>query len=326
LGALTFAAGEYAVGLARGQALFLTASARSVGLRLRSIRPMFTLVGEVAPVLLPMALAALGAARRWIVLACAVLAATYVLIALDLRALTLPGAAGIAIWIAVAAAIWRAWRALPTEAAQARRDLAFLAGWLAIELAAAIMLPPFTAARRFCEAFAVAALLLAAIAARHAIARPGLRVQVRWLVAFAAATGLFFEIIDGVDAWNVRRAAETAAVRARELAGTGATWFRGIHGFAYYAQRAGLQLANPYDSVLHAGDVLVIESMRDLQVPHPPPGAQLIEARRVGVALPVRTVLPFYVGWRSIDYTPADERGVELQFYRVTVDGPVVQD
>jgi hypothetical protein len=323
--ALGFAASEVPVVLARGHSQLFAVSERFGGpgtmIRVRSIRPALTLIGEATPVLLPMALAVIEGARRWVVPVMVALVAIYALIALDLRMLTLPGAAGAAIWVAIATAVWRAWRALP-DADPMRRDLLFLVPWLAGEMVLAIQTPPFPAVRRFIEPFAVAVLLLGAIAARTQAGRPDIRALYRRLVAFALATGFLFEGIDLVDAWNVVHAAEIGGRRARELAGGAATWFTGVLGFTYYAPRAGLQLVQP-GQILHAGDVVVVQDIPDPPLAVPPASARLLEVVRGGMMLPLRTTLPFYTGQRAIDYSTPAERGAVVRFYRIDADMPM---
>jgi hypothetical protein len=239
--------------------------------------------------------------------------------ALDLRVLTLPGVVGVVLWLTLGAALWRALRDAP-----ARRDLWFLATWLALELALAIQTPPFSAVRRFNEPFAIAVLLLAAAALRGGGALDVLRVRTRALAAFAVLTGLLFEGVDLVDAWNRRRAGEFAAEHARQLAGPGTAWYSAIHGISHYAQRAGLRLAGLNQATLRAGDVLVTPGIDDIELALLPSHARLLGTIHVGLRLPLRTMPMFYAGDRAIDHAGADDRDIALHFYAIIADMPVV--
>ncbi len=238
--------------------------------------PLLTNLGGVAPALVLLGLAALGARRGVLVVAGLAGLAGYALVALvdDETAARLsveapPGAvwpgvalearfpelvyavAGLALgWLAgfvvARRCLWplvRGERVLRPHAGwpgviRPKHRLAwFLALWLALEVVGYFVLTPFEAVRRLMGVVVVLTLLFGSVASRTCRGRAGLL----WgVTAYGAALGLGFFAVDLIDARAQQSAAEAAASWARQQGGRGTVWFVGHWGFQFYAGRAGM--------------------------------------------------------------------------------------
>jgi hypothetical protein len=242
------------------------------------VLPLVTIVGCVAPALVPLGLIARGAAGRWIAGSIALLAGVYAILALvpvaqtatashdhgiflhnftvDLIGLPLWGIAGVVIW----REYLRRWRSL--EVADR-----FLVLWLAVEIVFYFPLSPFAAVRRVVTLTIVLTLLLARVAARRLRQQPQRRWQLQAAAIFGVAVGLLFW---GVDCYDSR--AQKAAVAHAETylpppAQRGTVWFIGYWGFQYYAHQAGMKPVVFSQSQLHTGDWLVVARQEAGYVP-----------------------------------------------------------
>jgi len=136
-------------------------------------------------------------------------------------------------------------------------DALFLIGWLAIEVAACLVLSPFSAARRVMGVVVVSTLLagrLLSLTGRS----PDRHRLVAWLAGFSIGLGLLFAGTDYWDALAEKRAVDDSLGWVRQQpGGDRPIWFTGHWGFHYYADRAGLRAVYPGESVLEAGDWLI---------------------------------------------------------------------
>ena len=135
-------------------------------------------------------------------------------------------------------------------------DSWFVAGWVAIELAAYFALTPFPAGRRVIGI----GVALAVLAGRTAVLT---RLPVpQWIVASTIAAGIGLFGLDTWDSFPERQLALRAADRVGDP-GLATVWFNGHWGFQYYCDRAGMKPVEPGVSVLKAGDWLVFPVIPD---------------------------------------------------------------
>ena len=223
----------------------------------RSMHHLYILFGEIAPALILLGLAALGASLRVVLAAAAVLLAMIAFSAFGLRAFALPGAAGAALWLLTGLAAYRLVRAREGDAGVLERgDTWFLIGWLLIELLAGYLLSPYPAARRLIGILFVVTLILFRLAAeavaRARPARDGMRVA----VAFAVVFGLAVQALEIVT-YSDQRAAAAEAARWSKVNAPGArAWFWGAGTFNHYARLAGIGFADPGKTALRPGDIV----------------------------------------------------------------------
>jgi hypothetical protein len=254
---------------------------------------LYILFGEIAPGLILLGFAALGASLRLVLVAAVVLLAMYAMTAFGLRAWSLPGAAGVALWLLTGLAVYRLMRASGRAAEGSnRRDDLFLIGWLAIELVASYALSPYPAARRLIGILFVVTLILSRLAAEQRAQALPAQAGTRVAVAFAALFGLAVQALEIVTYSDQRAAAETAARWAKINAPAARTWFWSAGTFNHYARRAGIGFADPGKTVLKPGDIVV-----DVLAPYfPSPVAgrdtfEVVATIPVGAALPIASAL-----------------------------------
>lgn len=138
----------------------------------------------------------------------------------------------------------------------------FLAGWLAVEIAAALVLTPFPAARRVIGVTLVAGLLAARAASRIRLARPE-RPMPQWVLALGFAAGIAVAAIDTLDAFPEKVCAERSADFTRKRPDGGTVWYVGHWGFQHYCQREGMRPLIAGETVARAGDFVVIPGYPD---------------------------------------------------------------
>jgi len=149
----------------------------------------------------------------------------------------------------IAAATWKGLRKCDPW------DSAFLLGWVLLEVAGALGLSPFPAARRMLGVcFATSLLGVRAVAVNG--------VSLRGAASGPVAFALLFFAVDCWDAYPEKLFAERAAEAAKPAPGE-TVWFNGHWGFQYYCDRAGMKPVIPYESRLRAGDWLVYPVIPD---------------------------------------------------------------
>ncbi len=149
----------------------------------------------------------------------------------------------------------------------------FLIGWLLIELAGFYLLTPFGAVRRVMGIIVVVTLILGRLLAANRA--PSLRVGLglvsncdpsserqRWIMRYTALgilIGLIYAWTDYRDAVAERDALFAGVKLVREQSGDEPRiWFAGHWGFQYYGETAGLQTLYPRESIVEAGDWLIV--------------------------------------------------------------------
>jgi hypothetical protein len=140
---------------------------------------------------------------------------------------------------------------------RANADSLFVVGWFAIELAGYFALTPFPAARRVIGLVVVGGILTARVVSRIARRHPS-RKPAPWILALSIGAGLVVATIDTLDAFAEKDCAERAARRTSNRQAGSVVWFAGHWGFQYYCERAGMRPVVPGESVLAAGDLLVL--------------------------------------------------------------------
>jgi hypothetical protein len=136
-------------------------------------------------------------------------------------------------------------------------DSLFLAGWLAVELAAYFVITPFPAARRVIGIAIVGTILAGRLSSRIGRIRP-MRKPQRWVIALAIAAGVVVAAIDTLDAFPEKDCAMRAAAITADRATGSRVWYVGHWGFQFYCERAGMCPVVPGESVLAPGDYLVL--------------------------------------------------------------------
>lgn len=274
--------------------------------------PLVSILGGVAPYLALLALTALGARRIVLVLGGAAILLGYGLLAVipagrdTLFPYLLFGVFGMGV---LAGAVLVVKRLTPRG-----REEWFLVLWLGLEAAGYFALTPFPAARRVMGLVVVLTLLAGRLAAR-----PGPRNAVWGISAFSTLLGCLFAAVDLRDAVAQMRAAEAAAASA--LAHTkGTAWYVGHWGFQFYAERAGLRPVVPDDSLLRAGDWLIVPEERFEQQTIFLPSDAVAEQAPILLqdVLPLRTVRGYYGG--AIPLEPHAGPRIVVHVYRVQSD------
>jgi hypothetical protein len=334
-----------------GQSAFLAQSRTYGGVHLLAkyaylAWPLVTIMGAVAPAVALLALVALGARGRTIVLGAALFLLGYLALAFapqrlqiftrDLQtsqerltlALLIFSVFGLVFFAALAAVIWRLttsngnaskaishWRNLTTEW--------FLVGWLVIETVAYFGLSPIPAVRRVLGLLVVSALLIGRLASRTSINRKPLIRR----VAFAGMLlGLIFYAVDFRDAYVEKVAVEKTVQKISDLssqlhANSGSTaWYVARWGFQYYAERAGMKPVVADESDFQPGDWLAISDS-----PHwPKPVAEHIKRYSlepvtelvVADRWPLATMMGYYSTGIPMHHQTGPRRLVRI--YRVT--------
>jgi hypothetical protein len=133
----------------------------------------------------------------------------------------------------------------------------FLIGWLVIEVLAYFALTPFAAARRVMGILVVAAIIIGRILSAR---RDSLRAK--WIARHATlgvAIGVLYASTDYRDALAERAALFESVRLVHEQAGAKPRiWFTGHWGFQYYGEQQGLHAINPGESLLEAGDWIIV--------------------------------------------------------------------
>ncbi|MDY3553126.1 hypothetical protein R5W24_002218 [Gemmata sp. JC717] len=213
------------------------------------------------------------------------------------------------------------------------RGALFLAGWLLIELAAAIGLTPFPAARRVIGVSIVLGLVAAHALSRVCRLHPD-RLPSRWVVGAGAVAGLLVAAIDTLDAYPEKLCAEEAALRvararAEEPLSAGQVWYVGHWGFQYYCERAGMRPLIAQQTEARAGDYLVVPEYppddpfprpyAGFDVRHPPEWvADDLGGITVDDLLSAKTVPNYYGGAGPV--TGRDHRRLQVRVYRLRTD------
>jgi hypothetical protein len=207
-----------------------------------------------------------------------------------------------------------------------RADALFLVGWLVIEIAAALALAPFPAARRVIGVTLVAGLVVARAASRVRRTRPE-RAPPRWALAVGVAAGVAVAGIDTLDAFPEKVCAELSADVARERPDTATVWFVGHWGFQYYCEREGMQPLVAGETLTRVGDFVVLPAYPDDGFYRPHAGFTVTEpvfaADEAAVVewddvLPAQTVPNFYGGGEPV--VGRDFPRLRVRVYRMRTD------
>ncbi|QJX00729.1 glycosyltransferase family protein [Frigoriglobus tundricola] len=281
---------------------------------------------------------ALRVPRRWLVGTAVIWSVGFVLVATLPRRWT--------VWdgdVTLTTAFWQAsgalWFASVTACATAlllrvkrgvgfrlRPDTIFLIGWLAIEVAAALALTPFPAARRVIGTTLVAGLVAARAAGRIARARPGRRPS-RGVLALGIAAGIAVAAIDVLDAFPEQVCAEMSADVTRDRPDTATVWYAGHWGFQHYCEREGMRPLVAGESVVRAGDYVVLPIHPDGGFHRPYTGFTVKEPLREGDEVAVivwddplsaKTVPNFYGGVDPV--AGRDHPRLRVRVYRLRAD------
>ena len=138
-----------------------------------------------------------------------------------------------------------------------RADALFLVGWFVIEIAAALALTPFPAARRVIGVTLVAGLLSARAASRIRRARPERKLP-GWVLAIGIAAGAAVAVIDTLDAFPEKVCAERSADFTRKRPEGATVWYVGHWGFQHYCEREGMKPLIAGETLARTGDFVVI--------------------------------------------------------------------
>lgn len=269
--------------------------------------PLLGLLGGLSPALGLLGLVALGARGRRVLLAGAVVALGFIVLA------AVPESHA-ALWrdpstgrspLTLNSAVFGFFGAMVcfvtvlSAARLSRRgdwsDL-FLASWLALEVAGYFALSPFPATRRLLGVIVAATLLAGRLAA---LGRP--RERLVWAVTIGGVVLAFgFQAVDVCDARAARAAAERAGRWVRDRDAAAVIWYRGDWGFCYYAERAGLRPLAA-GRTPQPGDWIVIEqghgSLDGVGRPLERNGEI-----QVGGGPPLRTVPCYYDGRTALEH------------------------
>jgi Dolichyl-phosphate-mannose-protein mannosyltransferase len=299
-------------------------------------------LGGLAPLLIVVGLAALGARRRWLIAAVGVVLigfAVIVVIDADFTGVVRPspklfglmetppwsfqiseivfdvfGAAGVAVLIFVV-------RRLRSEAVGERRDTWFLVLWLLLEALAYFPLTPFPAARRVLGPLIVLTLLTARLASLTCAAPE--RRRVLWaLTGCGVVLGLAYFALDDREAYAEQWGAESSAAWIAAQEDGGRVWYVGHYGFQYYAERSGMIPAYTASDAaktqrLQAGDWLVRpdERVGSQVIDFDSPALSEVKRLTLDDAVPLRMVACFYCGRAPLEHHEGPRMTVRV--YRV---------
>jgi hypothetical protein len=204
-------------------------------------------------------------------------------------------------------------------------DSWFLVGWLALEVASALAISPFPAARRVIGVALVAGLVAARAASRIRRARPERRPP-RWVLAVGITAGAVVAGIDTLDAFPEKVCAERAAEVVRDRSASSTVWFVGHWGFQYYCDREGMRALVPGETVARAGDFVVLPVYPDAGFHRPYAGFDVVQPVEAGdVAeivwddwLSARTVPNFYGGANPVE--GRDHPRLRVRVYRLRAE------
>ncbi|AWM38341.1 hypothetical protein GobsT_35300 [Gemmata obscuriglobus] len=213
------------------------------------------------------------------------------------------------------------------------RGALFLSGWLLIELAAAIGLAPFPAARRVIGVSVVLGLVAARVLSRVCRVRQDRRPS-RWVVGVGVGAGALVAAIDTLDAYPEKLCAEEAALRvararAEEPLSAGRVWYVGHWGFQYYCERFGMLPLIAQQTEARAGDYLVVPEYppddpfprpyAGFDVRHPPEWvADDLGGVTADDLLSAKTVPNYYGGAGPV--TGRDHPRLQVRVYRLRTD------
>jgi len=208
--------------------------------------------------------------------------------------------------------------------------VSFLTGWLVIELAGAVVLTPFPAARRVIGLVIASGILVARAIGQSQSGTNPVRPNT-WILAFGIAAGVAVAAIDTLDAIPEKYCALRASAEASQRAAGSTIWFAGHWGFQYYCERMGMRPVVPGESLLKAGDYLVWPAHPDsIGFYRPDFGAELQGpskdvARKIGVIvwedpIAAQTIPNYYGG-----IVPVEGRSyprLRVVVYQMTSDWP----
>jgi hypothetical protein len=137
------------------------------------------------------------------------------------------------------------------------RDSLFVVGWLAIEVVAAFVLTPFSAARRVIG-ITLAISIVAARAASRVPRAQKERTPPRWVFALAIVIGTLVTAIDTWDSHAEKTCALQANAAFRDIPPDATVWYVGHWGFQYYCEREGMKPLIAGQSVVREGDFVVL--------------------------------------------------------------------
>lgn len=178
---------------------------------------------------------------------------------------------------------------------EARLSL-FLLIWLGIELAAYVFMSPFGAVRRIIGLHVVASFIFFRIVSQVGPGMGGRRI-LALVVILVGLTGMGMYVVDWKEADTSRKAADEAAAFIRSSDPAARIWYAGHWGFAYYADRLGMRPLIPEQSLVLAGDWLVLPQGIDRQHFQISPWTyQLVAEKEYHHDLGLRTVPDYYVG------------------------------
>jgi len=205
----------------------------------------------------------------------------------------------------VGTAAWLAWKNWDRSA-----DGRFLVGWLVLELAGYVALSPFPAVRRTLGVLLVLTLLVGRVMGqRHDRSR-----LFKGIILLNVALGLLFFVVDVYDA-RAQMLGARAAANHVAASGGGRAWYAGHWGFQFYAEETGMTPLVPGESILQAGDWLVIAG-----TPVDRPAFELRDDRseivtKVEIAdwLPWKTVAGYYGGQEPLDHRAGARLVVEVR-------------
>jgi hypothetical protein len=202
-----------------------------------------------------------------------------------------------------------------------RRDPAtwFLIGWAMLEIAGYFVLSPFAAARRVMGFVVAVTLMIGRLLARTSRAEES-RARARIPIILGIALGIFFGVVDFLDAFPENRAA-TAAVQwiRSQPGGDGRIWYAGHWGFQYAAEKAGAKPIYPDHFELEPGDwVILPEGYRPYaqEVILTEDIADLKLVMAWGIDMGVRTIPEYYCGYMPMRHHEGPR--VTVRIYRMT--------
>lgn len=310
LALLVFVSWEGFTAVRYGEAHFLVHVGQRQGgllLKQRLILPLLGTLGGVASWSGLLALVALGASRRRLLLAVVAVVVGFVMVALVPEASqvlvraaggqsrmtmsgTIFGLFGVCIALTTLAVVRRLWQGKPSSSTM--RIEWFLLLWLGLETAGYFVLTPFPAARRVLGVVVVGTLLTGRLAAQTC-----LTVERRRLVCVpvfvSVLLGLGFYAVDFRESRAQEKVARQAARWIHQHDPHATIWFVGTQGFQYYAQRAGMAPLLP-GIVLQPGSWYVTDGTIPQDERAHFPGRGPDETLQVGDAVPLRTQLCYY--------------------------------
>lgn len=292
-----------------------------------------------------LALAALRVPRRWVLGVAVAWCAGFALVATLPRKWTMlgPDSSAVSVFWQLSGVLWFAagagaalvlvLRVRKGLGVRLSADAIFLAGWLAIEVAAALGLTPFPAARRVVGLSLVTGIVAARLASRVGRLSPERRVP-RWAVAVGVGAGVLVAAIDTLDAYPEKLCAEQAARQVAEAQLSDQrtcqlTWYVGHWGFQYYCERRGMRPLIPRETRASSGDYLVLPDYppgdgfprpyAGFEVRHPLPWvAEDIGGAEADDVLSAKTVPNFYGG--ALPVTGRDHPRLRVRVYRLRAD------